>query len=380
MLLWSFGGAAPVVGIAAAACLIAMWPPQPPAPELPSPMRQVDDMSGQPVLLSGTPQSVMIFPPVLWDYLAADGGEGHIAAIAGYLKKEADSTLLGKVFPGLLTTDVALTRVGAVPLGTEQILLEQPDLVLTWSWFADELAQIRYPGLVRIEGDDTAAMRTTYQLFGLLSGRPEVVDTLLARHAQAMDEVGRSVSTAPRPIKVAMMSNSEFVLPIKEADILRTLGWLGASNVGADLPPRNSSVNVETLFVLDPDFIFLPSYKGDTRLAPADLYADPRLEALSAIRLRQVYRMPSGVARMSGPVEAPLLAQWMTELIDPAVRPRQPLRTAIRNAYRTAFGYEASDDDIDVVLRIDDNQASAGYRRFVRGIAPATSTPTIPPT
>lgn len=259
-MLWRLlGGIAPVTGIAAAACLVALWPPQPPAPELPSPVRQFDDMTGQPVLLSGTPQSVMVFPPVLWHYLTVDGEEGHISAIASYLKDEADSTLLGTVFPGLLNTDVAATRVGAVPLGVEQILLEQPDLVLSWSWLADELAQIRYPGLVWMEGDDTAGMETTYRLFGSLSGRSEAADTLLARHVRAMDELGRSVSPSPQPIKVAVMPNSEFVLRIKGADILQTLGWLGARDVGADLPSRNSPINVETLFVFDPDFIFLPS-------------------------------------------------------------------------------------------------------------------------
>lgn len=380
-MLWRLlGGIAPVTGIAAAACLVALWPPQPPAPELPSPVRQFDDMTGQPVLLSGTPQSVMVFPPVLWHYLTVDGEEGHISAIASYLKDEADSTLLGTVFPGLLNTDVAATRVGAVPLGVEQILLEQPDLVLSWSWLADELAQIRYPGLVWMEGDDTAGMETTYRLFGSLSGRSEAADTLLARHVRAMDELGRSVSPSPQPIKVAVMPNSEFVLRIKGADILQTLGWLGARDVGADLPSRNSPINVETLFVFDPDFIFLPSYIGNTRLAPADLYADPRLEAISAIRQRRVYRMPGGVARMDGPVEAPLLAQWMVELINPEARLRQPLRTAIREAYRTAFDYEASDDAIDGMLRIDDNRASAGYLRFARDGAPDVPAPDIPPT
>lgn len=368
MLRRSFGGAAAVAGIAAIACLMALRPPQPPTPELPRPVRQVTDMQGQPVLLSGLPRSVMVFPPVLWDYLTADGEEGHVTAIAGYLRKEAQATLLGSVFPGLRTTNMAQARIGAVPLGAEQTLLEQPDLVLTWSWFADALAQIRYPGLVRIEGDETAGMRTIYQLFGALSGKSRAVDTLLAQHARAMDELGRSIPPAPRPVKVALMATPEFVLPVKSADILQTLDWLGARDAGAGLPQRNGPVNVETLFVLDPDFIFLPSYKSGAQLAPADLYADPRLKPLSAIRQRQVYRMPGGVARMSGPVEAPLLAQWMAELINPAAQLRQPLRAAMRDAYRTAFSYDACEDDIDEVLRIGENRASSGYRRFARDV------------
>ncbi len=360
-------GAAPVAGIAAAACLMALGPPQPPAPVLAPPVRQVDDMAGKPVLVTGAPRSVMVFPPVLWHYLAADGTDAHITAISGFLRDEVDATLLGAVFPGLRAKGVALTHVGAVPLGVEQVLLEQPDLVLTWSWFADGLAQVRYPGLVRMEGDETAGMQTMYRLFGQLSGRPEAADALLARHARAMEEVGRDVAPAPRPLKVAWMTNAEFVLRVRDADILRTLDWLGARDAGADLPLRNGPLSAETLFVLDPDVIFLPSYLGNTRLAPSDLYADPRLEPISAVRRRQVYRMPSGTARMDGPIEAPLLAQWMAELINPAARPRQPLRAAIRDAYRTAFGYEASDDDIDRMLRIDDNRASAGYQRFACG-------------
>ncbi len=327
-------------------------------------------MAGQPVLISGTPRSVMVFPPVLWHYLTVDGSDAHVTAISGFLRDEVDATLLGTVFPGLRAKGVALTHIGAVPLGVEQVLLEQPDLVLTWSWFADELANVRYPGLVRMEGDDTAGMQTTYRLFGALTGRPEAAAALLARHAQAMDALGQAVPPplpTQQPVKVAWMTSAEFVLPVRDEDRLRTLGWLGARDAGAGLLPRNGPLGAEALFVLDPDVIFLPSYVGNTRLAPSDLYADPRLAPISAVRRRQVYRMPSGTARMDGPVEAPLLAQWMAELINPAVRPAQPLRAAIREAYRTAFGYEASDDDIDRLLRIDDNRASAGYQRFACG-------------
>lgn len=51
----------------------------------------------------------------------------------------------------------------------------------------------------------------------------------------------------------------------------------------------------------------------------------------------------------------------------------------MRDAYRRAFGYDACEDDIDEVLRIDENRASSGDRRFARDAVPKPLAPAPPP-
>ncbi|MEJ0039487.1 MAG: hypothetical protein WDO68_26155 [Gammaproteobacteria bacterium] len=139
---------------------------------------------------------------------------------------------------------------------------------------------------------------------------------------------------------------------------------LKAYNTAENFVFRGDGSNMETLIGFDPDVVFLTVFNNVS--TASDLYADPRMQSIRAVRDRRVYRMPNGAARMSGPVEEPLLLQWMAELIHPDMKPRVPLRTAIRNAYREVFGYEMSDADIDTMLRVEENGVSVNYSRFNR--------------
>jgi len=119
---------------------------------------------------------------------------------------------------------------------------------------------------------------------------------------------------------------------------------------------------LEQLIALDPDAILLID-PGD-HSAPAKLYERPEMNAVRAVRMRRVYRIPDQPL-FSTPVMDPLLIRWMAELFYPDAMTKE-LRDAYRSTYREVLHYALSDDEIDDALFLKENEASSGYGRFAR--------------
>ncbi|MEJ1960992.1 MAG: ABC transporter substrate-binding protein [Gammaproteobacteria bacterium] len=364
MRLLAYAAPFSIAMLAGVMLVVALCPPR--VGETPfNTVLEVTDMKGSVVRLHGTPKSAMIFPPVLWHYVTVDG-DTHVSAISQFLKEETAGGLLGKLFPSLAEKEEALTTRGATPATVEQTMLEQPDVVLVWAWLPDRLEEIRYPGLVKLVNDESLCTEDTYRVFGDLTQRSEAVRTLLARCREHLNEIYGQVPRRAYPPELLVMNPWNFFMWGKSSPgFSRDMRWLGARNVAEMVGSNGDQLSVEELIRLDPEVILLPTY-AQHRSSPADVYADNRLTAIRAVRDRRVYRLPNGAARMDGAVEAPLLAQWIAELIYPGITFRVPLRNAIRDAYREAYAYEMSDDDIDALLRLDENAISASYERFAR--------------
>ncbi len=353
-----------ITALAGAMLLIALRPPH--VAEAQSfAGREINDMAGHPLKLSGAPKRAMIFPPVLSHYVIVDG-DAHVMAIAKFMQEETAEILLGKLFPSLSSREEALTRVGALQLGVEQIMLETPDVVLAWAWAAAEFETIRYPGLARIKGDESPAMETTYRFLGDLTQQQKRVDALLARYREKKSALLGQIPRPARPTGVVVMNPWNYFLWGKYSPKFNNdVRSLGAVNAAETKDSFGDQMNIEELIGLDPEIIFLPAY-ASSQSNPEDIYSDPRLRAIRAVRDRRVYRFPNGGSRMDGPVENPLLMQWMAEIIYPDIALRVPMRTAIRDTYREIFAYEMSDEDIDAMLRLRENGISANYERFAR--------------
>lgn len=326
----------------------------------------IQDMAGHPVYLEGAARKVMIFAPMLWHYVNVDGSDEHVFAIAKFMKKEAQHTLFGKLYPGIATKDEALTSTGAVPLGVEQVLLERPDAVLSWADFATGLENIRYPGLVKLDSDASPANAALYRLFGELAGQSQRVQWLFDRYGRQVDDIRTNVPSGSQPAKIIVLSSDRLYLwGANTAGFNANLRLLNAENVAAGVKRQNGDTNIETLLGFDPEVIFIASYYMSA-FFPADVYADPRLRSLRAVKNRRVYRMPAGASRMEGPVELPLLMAWMAELLHPEITPKIRLREMIRQTYQEVYGYAMSEREMDELLQIEHNNISVNYERFAR--------------
>ena len=89
----------------------------------------------------------------------------------------------------------------------------------------------------------------------------------------------------------------------------------GGQNVGQDASGF-VEVNVEQIMAWDPEVILLNGFEGD--LTVDDVYDNPMLAGVSAVKNRRVYKIPLGGYRWDPPnQESPLMWEWLSMVLHP---------------------------------------------------------------
>ena len=135
----------------------------------------------------------------------------------------------------------------------------------------------------------------------------------------------------------------------------------GGKNV-ADGLGMFSVVSPEQIIAWDPEVILLNGF--ERKLTPADVYKNPLLAGVSAVKNKRVYKMPLGGYRWDPPnQESPLTWMWLSELLHPG-KVDWNLAKTIDEKYRFIYGQGAGKEDVKKILRFDVNAAQAGYAGF----------------
>jgi iron complex transport system substrate-binding protein len=321
------------------------------------------DMYGNHVYLSGPVTNGFILPPVTGQYLTVDMTDRNLGGIPLYYQQESSSTLLGCIFPGLENKPGIITAAGARPLGVEPVLEHNFDMLMTYASFSEPYINIGYPALVQIESLNRREIELI-ELMGQLTGKPGRANYLTDRYKLKIAELFRTVPAKQPLITLLFVSHDYFMLwPQLPSRFDIYLARLGAVNLAAG-SPKNSGPNIESLFRLDPDFIFLYDYGND--LTVQDVYGNPALSGLKALKNRKVYRMPKGAMRMLGPVEEPLLFAWLGQILHYGNMPFTSLREEIKNTFKDIYSFDISETEIDKMLHIKENSPSFGYEQFLQ--------------
>jgi iron complex transport system substrate-binding protein len=324
------------------------------------------DMRGRPVSVERPLRRVVLFAPSLWDYLTADGGSRHILATSSFQTDEIRANLLGHVYPDAENLRVVTTvgRSSAIPGDPEQLMALDTDGIVVLSNLTASLPQLGLPvvqlDLERAPYDKD--MIAKWRLLGGLSGQKDRVEWLLERYKHERQRVIEAVPRAdlrPTVLFVLQFQPGFWTVQPAGGQMSRILEDLGARN--AISAPGVFHIGVEDLLTLDPDLIVVSNFEqGD---AVPVIFATPGLQALSAVRRRRVYREPTGGSRMDGPVEQPLLMEWLAELLYPDVMPRH-FRAMAKETYQAVYGGPIEDEALDETLRWDENAGSSGFARF----------------
>lgn len=328
--------------------------------------RIVTDMMNRSVHLKGTVKRTMLFTPMPGHYITVDGGDTHIAYVAGYLREEASGTLLGDIFPDFSTKKEALTSESAVPLGVEQILLEKPDAVLSWAWFAHDLENVRFPGIVELINNNDPEEAVLFKLLGKLTGKTKRAEALLQRYDREMENIRACGLNKTQKTRLAVIGNDNYFFWNKNFRAFNNIvKEIGGVNVAESIHRTfNGSMSIEEIIKMNPQVIFLAFFYSN-HLMPSAIYGHPALRSIDAVRNHRVYRMPNGVSRMSGPVETPLLLGWMARLLHPEIPWADSFRDEIYRTYHEVYGYTLSEAQIDKMLNINENKYSDHYKKFL---------------
>lgn len=311
---------------------------------------------------------ISITIPLASMIMAIDQGTERLVGMHKASRVDIDYGLLGRIFPEAETIPYNMSGEGFAP-NVEALASKAPDVVFQWGDRGDDIVRpIRQLGLpvLTLKYGDSAWAADWLRMVGTALGRSARGDELADWFEQRVDEINLQVQAAQKKPRAVYLfrTRSGFQVAGMNTSMGSDLGKVGAHNVAADVPGF-ANVDIEQLMVWDPELIFLNNFEPE--LSPKDIYSDPRLEGISAVRERRVYVYPHGGFRWDPPSqETPLSLDWLFSLAHPDLA-EAGLRQRIKQAYQKLYGYKASETDLDDLLKLKLNGHSRDYLTLFAG-------------
>lgn len=331
----------------------------------------VTDQRGESITLSGPATRIVTLPmPAASVLIAVDQGADHLVGMHGASWTAIRDGIMGELFPPALEVPHDVADEAFAP-NVESIATLEPDVVVQWGDIDDGLiapltnAGLQVVGLTGRTQQDVAAWIT---LFATLLGKPERGEQINTRveekYRQAQELAESRQGPGPSILYFNRFLEDRKVAATKTSDDFY-ITLIGATNAatGDDGVEGTGMVAVDTEQVLawDPDIILLGNFDA---AVPDDLYSDPVWSGLSAVRSKQVYKVPLGGYRWDPPShESPLMWTWVAQVAYPDSAPTD-LRAEIAEHYDLLYGQTPSPDQIDAMLWLEANAGSAHYEQF----------------
>ncbi|MEN7530261.1 ABC transporter substrate-binding protein [Cupriavidus sp. DL-D2] len=326
----------------------------------------VVDQMGRTVSIPERVERVAVIPiPIASMVMAVDGSAARLAGMHGASRADFELGMLGRMFPEAARLPTQVSGEGFVP-NVEALAATRADLVIQWGDRGDDIVRpIRGLGLpvVTLRYGDSSLAAGWLRLVGAALGKTGRGETLAQWFEASRAATGKraaSIPDAERPRVVYLQrARSGLRAAGKGTSMDGDIRLSGGINVAAGVPGF-AQIDAEQLLAWNPQIVLLNNFEPG--LAPADLYRDPRLQGLAAVRDRRIYSYPHGGFRWDPPSqETPLTLDWLSSLFHPQ-RAVPGFRVRVSEAYRMLYGYTLSERDTDDLLKLDANGGSAHYR------------------
>lgn len=298
--------------------------------------------------------------PIPMIVLGLDASDRRLVGVNPDAKISMQANVLSAYYPGIRNMSDKICSRGFSP-NMEEILQIKPDLILHWDRFPEVIAQMQGFGFnvqgVHYDGSDRND-REMIRLVASAMGREAMADSLM----HWRDSIMRQIKAVSDPIPA---ENKPKVIFFYNFETLRVGGekcyenfcidQTGGRNMGAGLG-IDRCVNLEQILEWDPDVILLGGWMRTT--SPGDIYQNPMLANLSAVRNRRVFKTPIWASN-----ESVLLWEWVAEILHPDLY-HFNLREDIQAIYAWQYRVSLTESDLDQVLFYPENMASSWYENF----------------
>ena len=333
---------------------------------------EVTDQRGHTITLGKPAERVVFIPiPAPSTFITIDGSARHVVGMNSYSASAMREGIFGKLFPETAGITTSVVMAGADPSNftpnVEAILALQPDVVFQWTSSAKDFISVLDRTGISVLGMRVGSLENFAEyvkLMGKVAGKQERANTLLARQdavKQRLRSELRSIEPAQRP-RVLYFNRMVNMLRVSGKGSFNDfyIRLAGGQNAAAD-NPQLSTITLEQVLAWNPQVILLGNF--DAAL-PSDLYGDPRWQSVDAVKNHRVYRMPLGGYRWDPPSHESALGWiWLAGLLQPE-REHTDLRKAMREWFVFLYNHQLTDDEIDGILFVKENRASAGYERY----------------
>ncbi|MFD4441014.1 ABC transporter substrate-binding protein [Nocardia sp. NPDC058519] len=326
----------------------------------------VTDLTGRTVVLPGPVRRVVTIPMPAASMMIAVAGRPDVLAGMNAASASAIRTgFLGEVYPQLLSVRTDVAGAEFAP-NVESVLAAEPDVVIQWgdrgAGILDPLtnAGLTVVSLTYGTQDDLEGAVTLYgELLGAQERSKRIVDGMRARRTRLTER--RPTGTSP---SVLYMFGDADGFPVAGAGSYNhfVTELVGARNPAGAIAQQRATIGIEQLLAWDPDIILLGNFGP---ALPADLYGNPALASLRAVRERRVYKVPLGGYRWDPPSqESPLMWEWLAGLVRRTGAPG--LRSGVVRDYEFLYGTAPSAAQLDTILQVRANAGSSDYADFGR--------------
>jgi iron complex transport system substrate-binding protein len=328
------------------------------------------DHRGREITLEAPPQRLVVITraaPIV--YYAVDRTTEHLAGINPTSLNTFRDGFYATLIPELMRLNATAAREGFAP-NVEAILQTNPDLVVQWTHTSALIEPLERVGL-RVVGWAccTEAQRRDYlTISGAIAGQPERARRILAMQDEAAERLRARFARLPEGNVVRLLEVDQLRDQIRVvANASRDHALAGTRNLAADGTREWwRTIDAEQFLAWNPDLIIIPPW-GGTDLTPAAFRNHPVLRNVSAVRSGRVYRMPKFTGTPDAP-EVHLVLTWIAIVAHrDAALDGAPFRERIKATYRDIYGREPTDAQVDQILELEINGASAQYRELFGG-------------
>jgi iron complex transport system substrate-binding protein len=332
---------------------------------------RVKDQRGHIVRLARPAERVVAIPiPMASVVMALDGSSRRVVGMHPSARLSIEEGFLGRIFPEALSIRADITRGGMFSPNLESLLQLRPDAVIQWTEPAEAVNAVERARMTVVALTDSPTTQESQErnltIVGEVIGQSARTAALLAEQRRVHAEISTITAALPdaaRPRVLYLRSYRPVPSPAGRntyQDFWMRL--VGGRNV-ADTVGLHIAINLEQVIVWNPQIIFIGAFDSVT---PAEILGNPALERVDAVRHRRVYKLPHGGYRWDpASHESHLGWRWAAMLTHPE-RFHFDLRRHVREVYQSIYRYEPTDADIDGILQMPLNRASAGYDVFSR--------------
>lgn len=328
------------------------------------------DQGGRTVTLAEPADRIASIPiPMASTIIAIDGGTSKLVGMNPTAKSAIVEGVMGTMFPEAKEIPSDITAPNFIP-NIEELAATNPDLVIQWADYGSDMVDpITNAGLnVALISYGTEDKTRYYQeMVAKALGKPERAAEINGWRDAVAKELAEKANAIPVEARPKVLYLGRALSSLTASGNKGNYnGWqielVGGVNASGDVEGNGTTISPEQIAEWDPDVILLNSFEAE--LGVDRIYNDPILSLTKAAQDRKVYKMPLGGYRWDPPSqESPLSWMWLANLLHPEIF-SYDLRGEMKTAYKSLYGYDLSDDEIDGILWLGMQADAANYAQF----------------
>jgi len=326
--------------------------------------RTITDMAGNKVEVPVSPQKIATMTGPSYEMVFMLGGKDRIGLVRSDHATGYPLALLTN--PGLANYPTIKGVGPQTPVNVEQFLDAGVDLVLYYN-NAAELEKFKMAGIPAIVLNASTPVPKTIEeyieassanlklLSEILGGeaveRFEKWQAYLRKNVELIAERTKDIKEEDRP--VVYWGNtwgtnilSSYTRGTRSFEMELCGATLVAPEEGGQFP----EISKEQLLEWDPDIIFVDNHGNAPDLVIKDMYENKNWESLSAVKNKQLYRVPSGVFFMDKGSTNALLLLWLAKVIHPDLFADIDMIEELQYYYSTFYDYDLSEEEAQKIL------------------------------